>query len=465
MPAKEKAPDPNRLPVGKFFAWKSRDISLAAMNTIVLGYLTLYCTTALGMSAALVGTLLLASKIFDAVTDLVAGYLVDNTNTKFGRGRPYEFAVIGVWISTVLLFSASPEWSGTVKAVWVFFTYSLDFAIFATLLGANQVPYTIRAFSNNQNVITKVASFGGIVSMLGGVVVSVVYPRLMSSIATSASGWTRLTLLFAVPLAAIGILRLVFVREDPSIDAGSNAKVNLKEILTMMRRNKYVWVYAGIMLLYNVITGLGAGSFYFTYIIGDISKFGIVAMLSVILLPVMFIFPAMIRKYSVSQLYLIFSAVSIAGYLIVFFAGANFPLVLFGIVLSSLLNLPLSFLGALVIMQLATYNEYIGLARMDASSAILAGLFTKVGGALGSMVAGVTLTAAGFIPTTDGQSVVQPDSALLMIRLQYSIIPLIGCVLIVVLAAILGTLSKNIPSVEQELAQRKAAAAPAIQEG
>jgi Na+/melibiose symporter-like transporter len=65
----EKTENPDRLPVGKFFAWKSRDISIAAV-TIVTGFVTMFCTDFLGMPAALVGTLLFAGRIFDGFTDL-----------------------------------------------------------------------------------------------------------------------------------------------------------------------------------------------------------------------------------------------------------------------------------------------------------------------------------------------------------------------------------------------------------
>lgn len=116
--------NPDKIGMAKFWGWQSRAVSLGCM-TIVYGYLMIYCTNTLGLSSALVGTLLLCSKVFDGITDLFAGYLIDNTNTRFGKARPYEFAIIGVWICTWLLFSCPTEWSYTVKAVWLFvITYS-----------------------------------------------------------------------------------------------------------------------------------------------------------------------------------------------------------------------------------------------------------------------------------------------------------------------------------------------------
>lgn len=54
----------------------------------LIAYTTFYATDVLQLNAGLVGTLLLVSKLFDGVTDLVAGFLVDRTNTKLGRRGP-----------------------------------------------------------------------------------------------------------------------------------------------------------------------------------------------------------------------------------------------------------------------------------------------------------------------------------------------------------------------------------------
>ena len=54
----------NNVSVGRVFAWSTRPIALGAI-TIIIGYLSIYCTNTLHMEPALVGTLIMASKIFD----------------------------------------------------------------------------------------------------------------------------------------------------------------------------------------------------------------------------------------------------------------------------------------------------------------------------------------------------------------------------------------------------------------
>lgn len=458
---KEKQKNPNRLSVGKFFAWKTRDVSLAAITVIISGYLMMFCTDTLGMSAALVGSLMMASKIFDGITDIFAGYIVDNTNTKLGKGRPYEIAIIFAWLSTVLLFFADESWSMTAKSIWVFTMYSFVYSIFSTLLTACGTPYTVRAFSGNRVVITKVASYGGIVSMGGSIIVSLLFPRMMAKLVISANGgsdgWRQLIVMFAIPLAFIGILRFIFVKEDPSIDAGKSPHISIKEAGQMIRMNKYAWSLAGVVGIYNMVVGFGAGSYYFRYIVGDISAFGLVGVLGMLLLPVMFIFPALIRKLGVSKLFIISGILAAAGYLLVFFAKDNMAMLYSGIIMSTIVSLPISYLQVPCIMDLSTYNEYKGMHRMEGTTTVVINFVTKILSGLGAGLAGVLLGASGFVSTTGSETVVQPDSAIFMIRGLYSLIPLICMILIILCAFYFGRLEKKMPEIEKVVKEKKEA--------
>ena len=168
----------------------------------------------------LVGTLLMVSKIVDAITDIFAGYLIDRTETKLGKGRPYEFAILGVWVCTWLLYSAPAEASTAVKCIWIFVMYMFVNSIFTTLLDASGNPYMVRAFGTNEQRV-KLASFGGIIIMVASIVINMVFPIAMARIATSAAGWSKMAAMFALPLGLIGVLRFVFVKETEKVDTVS----------------------------------------------------------------------------------------------------------------------------------------------------------------------------------------------------------------------------------------------------
>ena len=120
MGKKEK--NEKKVGFGKMLAWNSRAVS-QGIGLMAVGYLSLYCTDTLKLAPGLVGTLLLVSKLLDGVTDIIAGYLVDRTNTKIGRGRPYEFCIIGMWACIWLMFTCPTAFGTVAKCVWVLLMY------------------------------------------------------------------------------------------------------------------------------------------------------------------------------------------------------------------------------------------------------------------------------------------------------------------------------------------------------
>lgn len=441
--------DKDKLGFGKLLIYKSSDVSSACVSAIVLSYLTLYCTDTLGINPAVLGTLLMISKIFDAFTDIIAGWLVDNTHTKLGKGRPYEICIIGVTICTLGLFSASPQWSEFVKCAWVFFMYTLVFSVFTTLRSAANVPYTIRAFSNNQTVITKVASYGGIITMAASIGISIAFPIVMTKLATNAAGWTKTVAIFVIPLTFIGILRFIFLKEDPSVDAGEqHKKVSIKEVIAMFKVNKYIWLFACIMLCYNVTTSLGMATYYFKWIIGNTSLISVTSMFSIILLPLMFTFPLIMRKIgTMGDMIAAFCVIGIIGYIIVFFSGSFLPGVIIGGAIGAFATLPLAYYGVLFTMKCCTYNEMNGMARMDGSTGILSNFATKFGSAIGSAITGILLGLSGYIA---GDNIAaQPTSAIFMIRVLYALLPAIFLIIILFSAKAFSPLERKIKEWEE----------------
>lgn len=455
MSKKEKNPD--HLGLWRLFAFKSSDISAAWVNVIILNYLAIYASDTLGVSTLKVGTLLLLSKILDAVTDIFAGFLIDRTKTRLGRGRTYEPAIIGMTLCTVLLFSCKPEWSEFIKCAWIFSMYSLTFAVFSTLRLAALSPYMIAHFSNNSNLIRKVASFGGIITMAGSIVVSVGFPMIMKRIATSASGWTRAVLIVMVPATLIGLLRFFFCKEDPSVETEKSSEpIHVRDVLHLLSRNRYVWLYALITLSYNLTTNLACGSYYFTYIVKDLDKLGILSVFGIVLLPLMLTFPAIMKKLgTMGKMIAVFSIIGIIGYAVVFFSGANAMGVYIGYMLATLAGLPIAYYGILFVMNICNYNERIGLRRMEASSSALANFSSKLGAALGSYVTGLVLFIGGYVSSAEG---VQSERALMAIRIDYAVVPIVFMVIIAVCALAFSRLEKD----NAEYMEEKKAAESAV---
>ena len=226
---KPRNPD-EKLGFGKLLAWKSSDVSAAAVNLIINNYMLIFCTNVLGLDALKVGTILLVANIIDAITDLIAGYVVDSMPpTRFGKGRPWDLCILGVSILTIILFCTPSGASESFKYVFVFVLYNLIFGVFNTMRGAGAWPYEVRAFGTNRTKIAKLHSFGGFVTMFASIFLNLMFPRMFklfgsdTAAGLSAAGWRTIVLVFLVPLSAISICRFIFVKEDPEIDAGQQA--------------------------------------------------------------------------------------------------------------------------------------------------------------------------------------------------------------------------------------------------
>ena len=133
---------------GGLMIWNSRAIS-TAIFVLVSSFLMIYCTDTLKIPAAMVSMILVASKVLDGITDMFAGFIVDRTETRWGKARPYEIFIVGLWLCTWLMFSCPTGWSTTVKCVWIFIMYALANSICMTFLTANGTPYTIRAYKDH----------------------------------------------------------------------------------------------------------------------------------------------------------------------------------------------------------------------------------------------------------------------------------------------------------------------------
>ena len=172
----------------------------------------------------------------------------------------------------------------------------------------------------------------------------------------------------------------------------------------------------------------------------------------------MLIFPTIMKKIgSMGKMIFMFSIIGVVGYIIAFVSGSWLPGVLGGYVLGQLATLPIAYYGVLFIMNICTYNEMLGMPRMDGSSGIPGNFATKLGGALGAWVTGVLLSLAGYV-SAEGVTE-QPASALMMIRIDFAIVPAILVLIIGLCCLAFAKLEKQAAAYEAEKKAQEAAAA------
>jgi Na+/melibiose symporter-like transporter len=444
----------NGIGFGSLMLWQSSAVS-KSISVLLMTYLMLYCTDTLGIPAAAVSLILVLSKVVDGVTDAFAGFIVDKTETKWGKGRPYEVFIVGLWLATWLMFSCPTGFKTTAKIIWIFVMYVLVNAVCSTFLNANQTPYVVRAFKEQQ--IVKLTSYGSFVTMGASVIFNIVFPGVMGKFATSPAGWSTLVGMLAVPMAAIGLLRMIFVPEKYEVEVKTNTdkdKIKVRDAFKVIKTNKYILILALMTLVFNVVANMGITQYYFKYIVGNIGLMGLTAISTIIVLPLVFIFPKLIQKYSTVTIMRVGFVIAALGYLVNFIAYDNMPLLMVGSILTGGGTVPASMLIALAVLECAEYNEWKGNHRMEGTMSSIIGLAGKIGAALGTAVVGVLLSAVGY----DGTAAQITNSAMVMIRMLNSLIPM--ALYILTSLTLLGykKLDKQMPQIKKENEENRAAA-------
>ena len=121
------------------------------LNAVLASYLNVYYTDVLKLTSVWDGVFLtvfpIVSKVLDAITNLVMGYLIDHTHTSQGKARPWLLLSAPLLtISGILLFTV-PSASTTVQVIWVMLSYNLFYSFAYTIFNMSHnlmVPLSTR---------------------------------------------------------------------------------------------------------------------------------------------------------------------------------------------------------------------------------------------------------------------------------------------------------------------------------
>ena len=245
---------------------------------------------------------------------MIAGYFVEKTNTKFGKGRPYELSIIGVWVCTVLMF-AVPDIGYIGKCIWVFMTYTLTNSVFFTLLSAAEPVYMMRAIPDkSQKEFT--ATLAGLIGVIATAVGYTLFPVMMNSLGKTQKGWILIALVFAVPMIFVGLIRFISIKEVIPCTVGENKeKINISDILASLKSNKYIYLLCAALILTTMVGNIATtvNTYYFNYVIGNVALSGVIGIVSLVTPFVILLFPSFLKKISLSRLVSICAVIGILG--------------------------------------------------------------------------------------------------------------------------------------------------------
>ena len=431
----------------KYLTWYNKvgygsgDVAGNVVYVLLSAFVMIYLTDTAGLNAGIVGTLMMISRLFDGFSDVIFGALLDRTNTRMGKARPWMlWGFVGCAGMIVAIFAIPTELGETAKYAWFFIAYTLLNAVFYT---ANNIAYSALTalitrngservqmgsirfmFAFGTNLLIQSITVGG-VAMFGG----------------GAAGWRTMAIIYALFGLAINTLSVFSVKElSPEELAGDDDTAQKEDTLTvlesakMLLSNKYYLLILVVFLLTQVFTAmLNMGIYFMKYILGDENLLGTFAWaINIPLIVGLLVTPIIVKKFG--EMY----RVNLGGYVIATLGRLgvlvaayfhNIPLML---ILSAVASLGMSPLQGTLNAMIAEASEHTWLRtgkRIDGLMFSCTSLGVKVGSGIGTAAAGWLLAASGY----DGGVSMQPDSAIQMLYVMYVWFPLVANALIFLL--------------------------------
>lgn len=214
------------------------------------------------------------SKVFDAVTNLLMGMIIDRTRTRQGKVRPWVL-IAGpcVTLAGIMLYCV-PKMSLMGQAIWVAVSYNLYFAFAFTMYNMTQmllVPLSTRN-TKQRDSLAMMVSMGQ--SMLPGALVYMIFPMVfLPMMGADQATWAKVMSIISCLFLPGAILQYYFTKERVSEDAaaGHEEVVSLGQQIKTCFSDKYWLYYFTILLFYQLgqnVYSVGI-NFYANYIMGS----------------------------------------------------------------------------------------------------------------------------------------------------------------------------------------------------
>ena len=266
------------------------DMSSSMFWKLFGAYLMIFYTDVFGLSAAVVGTMFLITRVWDSLFDPVVGIIADRTESRWGKFRPYLLCLsVPFGVFAVLTFY-TPEMDDTGKIVYAFITYSLMMMVYSAI----NVPYAslLGVMSPNPQDRNVLSTFRMMFAYIGSFLALLLFMPLVNAFTggdtaqeVQQHGWLMAVVVFAVACSVLFLLCFAFTRErvKPVKEEKTPLRTDIRDLLS--NRPWWILLGAGIAsLVFNSIRD-GATVYYFKYFVdeaafGDVTIGGVPFVLS-----------------------------------------------------------------------------------------------------------------------------------------------------------------------------------------
>ncbi len=385
------------------------------LNAVLGTYLNVYYTDVLNLTSVWGGVFLtvfpIVSKIIDAITNVIMGYIIDHTKTKEGKARPWLLISAPLLTITGILLFVVPRGSQLVQVIWVMLSYNLFYSFAYTIFNMSHnlmVPLSTRNTlqRGSLSVFNQITTI-----MVSGIIVALIFPMVvMPMIGVDRSKWIITMSVLSIIAFPLTLLEYFFTKERVTQEQLEQEEKKIPFImqLKIVLADKYMIV----MFAYFLISTLAAQLknlglvYYCNYVLGTYND-GITQMLVSVIggipmgIGIFAVWPLAKRIGKRNLTLFGFLLVSL-GSLICWLAPTNLYIVLIGQFIKNIGGLPCSYVFMALFADGLDHLEWKSGIRCDGTAMsiynIIAVAIVGVGMAIfNAMIAGAGYIAPQFI--------------------------------------------------------------------
>lgn len=429
----------------KYLKWYNKigygsgDIGGNVVYAFLTFFVMIYLTDSIGLNSGIIGTLMAVAKIFDGISDVIFGALIDKTHTKMGKARPWMlWPYFGCGVCLFAIFAIPTSWGKVAQYTFFLIFYVMLNVGFYT---ANNIAYSALTalVTKNENERVQLGSIRFVFAFTTSTIIQAITFGLVDHFGNDAAAWKIVALIYVMIGIISNTISVLSLKELPEEENNTKKetsapaeKYSLREAVGLLLKNKYYLLILGIYLLtqlYSAFTGVG--TFYMTYVLGDANLLGKFATaLNIPMIIGLLLVPTVVAKlggmYRIN--YSGYIVATVARFLVIVAAYMDsIPMMLAFTAVASLGMCPLQGDLNAVIASASDYTYLTTGKRIDGTMYSCTSLGVKLGGGLGTAVSGWLLAASGYIK---GGAVAQPDSVITMLNVMYLWLPAIFCALV-----------------------------------
>jgi len=395
----------------KWLGYLVGPIGALLLNAVLASYLLPYYTDVLNLQLIWGGVFItvfpIASKIIDALTNILMGYIIDRTKTKQGKARPWLLLSAPLLAVTGVLLFTVPNGSDTVKVIWVMISYNLFYSIAYTIYGMSHnlmVPLSTRNVTQRGglSVFNQISTI-----MVSGIVVALIFPMLvMPALGVNKDLWITVMSVLSIAALPLTLLEYYFTKEritEETLGREKERKIPFRLQLKAIFTDKYFILLIVYFLVYTVgmtIKNIGL-VYYCNYVLGTYQD-GVTQTLVSVLggIPMgigIFLVWPLAKKFGKRNVTMIGFIIYAIGSLICFLAPTNLYVVLVGQFIKNIGGLPCAYVFMALFADTLDHMEWKTGFRSDGTAMSIYNVIMVAAAGICTGVFGFFLNRTGYV--------------------------------------------------------------------